>query len=103
MAEQKGGKVAVISAAKLDWRKGSEYRDKFSEVMSLIGGDRSIIIDFGVLDEEGKKMTKGGLEPINPYIEHHTRIRVSPEHFVAMMRVLNDHLEKRMKEKKEKE
>ena len=102
MGEQKGKKVTGISAAELDWRKSSDYRDKFSEVMSMIGGDRSIIIDFGALDEEGKEVTEGGLKSINPYIEHHTRIRVSPEHFVAMAKILNDYLEKRMKERGEK-
>jgi hypothetical protein len=101
MGEQK--KEKLISAIELDWRKGPSYRDMFAEVMSVIGGDRSIIIDFGVLEEEGKKGIKGRLESMNPYIEHHTRIRVSPEHFVAMVKVLNDHLEGRRKREKKDE
>jgi hypothetical protein len=99
MSEKKEEKI--ISAGTLDWKKGDDYRDKFSEVMVVIRGDRSIILDFGVLEEEGKKGEDGRIESINPYIEHHTRIRVSPEHFEAVIDVLTEQF-KLMKEKQKK-
>ena len=99
MSEKKEGKV--ISAGELDWKKGNDYRDKFSEVMTVILGDRSVILDFGALEEEGKKGGEKGIESVDPYIEHHTRIRVSPEHFEAIVKLLNEQLE-RMNEEGEK-
>ena len=95
MSEEK--EERVISAAELDWKKGNDYRDKFSEVTTVIVGGRSVILDFGALEEEGKKGGEMGLESIDPYIEHHTRIRVSTEHFEAIVKLLNEELE-RMKE-----
>lgn len=95
------GEEKRISATDLEWRKSSEYRDKFAEVMAVIGGDRSIIIDFGVLSEEGKKAIEGRLDSLNLHIEHHTRIRVSPQHFVAIVDALKKHLEK-MKAREER-
>jgi hypothetical protein len=82
-----------ISAVMLDWKKGSDYRDKFSEVMTVIESERSILLDFGVLEEEGKKGLEEGIQSVNPYIEHHTRIRVSPEHFKAIVDVLKGQIE----------
>jgi hypothetical protein len=96
MSEEKKGKV--ISAGELDWKKGDDYRDKFSEVMTVIPGDRSVILDFGALEEEGKKGKEKGIQSINPYIEHHTRIRVSPEHFEAIVKLLNEQLERKNEE-----
>ena len=100
MSEKK--KEKVISAAELDWKKGNDYRDKFSEVVTVILGGRSIILDFGALEEEGKKGGEERIGSINPYIEHHTRIRVSPEHFEAIVELLNEQL-KRMKEVREEQ
>jgi len=74
----------IISGKTLDWKKGSDYRDKFSEVITVIIGERSVILDFGALEEEGKKALEEGIRSVNPYIDHHTRIRVSPEHFMAI-------------------
>lgn len=99
MSEKKEEKV--ISAGELDWKKGNDYRDKFSEVMTVILGGRSVILDFGALDEVGKKGGKGRIESVSPYIEHHTRIRVSPEHFGAMVDVLNEQLKIMKKEREE--
>ncbi|MGB2842591.1 MAG: hypothetical protein WBC40_08990 [Halobacteriota archaeon] len=90
MSEEKKGKL--ISAGELDWKKGNDYRDKFSEVISVIHGGRSVILDFGALEEEGKKGVEGRIESVNPYIEHHTRIRISPEHFEALVKVLTEQL-----------
>ncbi len=53
MSEKKEEKV--ISGGELDWKKGDNYRDKFSEIMTVILGGRSVIFDFGVLEEMGKK------------------------------------------------
>lgn len=97
MSEKKEEKV--ISGGELDWKKGDNYRDKFSEIMTVILGGRSVIFDFGVLEEMGKK--GGGIEPIDPYIEHHTRIRVSPEHFEAIVKLLNEQLERMNEERME--
>lgn len=94
-----GKKEKVISAGELDWKKGNDYRDKFSEVMTVILGGRSVILDFGTLEEEGKKGGEKGIESVDPYIEHHTRIRVSAEHFEAIVKLLNEQLE-RMKEER---
>jgi hypothetical protein len=88
-----------ISVSELDWKKGNDYRDKFSEIMTVILGGRSVILDFGAFEEAGKK--RGGMESIDPYIEHHTRIRVSSEHFEAIVKLLNEQLE-RMKEERGK-
>ena len=99
MSEEK--EERVIYAAELDWKKGADYRDRFSEVTTVILGGRSIILDFGALEEEGKKGGKERIESVRPYIEHHTRIRVSPEHFEAIVKLLNEQLE-RMKEEREK-
>jgi hypothetical protein len=97
MSEEKKGKV--ISAGELDWKKGNDYRDKFSEVMTVLLGGRLIILDFGVLEEDGKKGGKDKIESVSPYIEHHTRIRVSPEHFEAIVELFIEQLEE-MKEKR---
>jgi hypothetical protein len=99
MSEKKEEKV--VSAGELDWKKGNDYKDNFSEVMTVILGDRSVILDFGALEEEGKKGGENGIESKDPYIEHHTRIRVSPEHFDAIVKLLNEQLEKMNKEKEE--
>ena len=99
MSEEK--EERVISAAELDWKKGTDYRDRFSEVITVILGGRSVILDFGALEEEGKKGGKQRIESVSPYIEHHTRIRVSPEHFEAIVKLLNEQLE-RMKEERKK-
>ena len=101
MGEEK--EERVISAAELDWKKGNDYRDKFSEVTTVIVGGRSILLDFGVLEEEGKKGGEKGLESVDPYIEHHTRIRVSPEHFEAIVKLLNEQIEKIKEERKKTE
>lgn len=101
MSEEKKGKI--ISAGELDWKKGVEYRDKFSEVMTVILGDRSVILDFGALEEEGKKGGEKGIQSIDPYIEHHTRIRVSSEHFEAIVKLLNEQLERIKDERRESE
>ena len=93
----------IISAGALDWKKGNDYKDKFSEVMTVILGHRSVILDFGALEEEGKKGRENGIESKNPYIEHHTRIRVSPEHFEAIVNLLNEQLEKIKEERRELE
>jgi hypothetical protein len=85
-------KEKLISADELDWKKGNDYRDKFSEVMAVMVGDRSIILDFGSLEEEGKKVGEGGISSVSPYIEHHSRIRVSPEHFKLIVKLLNEQL-----------
>ncbi len=99
MSEKK--KEKVISAGELDWKKGNDYRDKFSEVVTVILGGRSVILDFGALEEDGKKGGDERIESINPYIEHHTRIRVSSEHFEAIVKLLNEQLEKMNKETEE--
>ena len=99
MSEKKEEKI--ISAGGLDWKKGEDYRDKFSEIVTVILGGRSVILDFGALEEEGKEGVENGVQSINPYIEHHTRIRVSPEHFEALVELLNEQLEKMNKEKEE--
>jgi len=65
MSEGKKGKV--ISAGELDWKKGDDYRDKFSEVTTVIVGGRSVILDFGALEEAGKKGGEKELESIDPY------------------------------------
>ena len=101
MSEEK--EERVISAAELDWNKGADYRDRFSEVITVILGDRSVILDFGALEEEGKKGGKQRIESVNPYIEHHTRIRVSPEHFEAIVKLLNEQLERVKEERKKTE
>jgi len=101
MSEKKEEKV--ISGGELDWKKGEDYRDKFSEVMTVILGSRSVILDFGALEEEGKKGGEKGIESIYPYIEHHTRIRVSPEHFEAIVKLLNEQLERIKEEQRELE
>lgn len=88
-----------ISAKTLDWKKGSDYRDKFSEVIAVITGERSVILDFGAFEEEGKKAMEEGIRSVNPYIVHHTRIRVSPEHFMVIV----DLFAKQLKEMKETE
>ncbi|NAT10531.1 hypothetical protein C4E22_03130 [ANME-1 cluster archaeon AG-394-G06] len=97
MSEKKEEKI--VSAGKLDWKKGNDYKDKFSEVMTVILGGRSVILDFGALEEEGKKGGENGIESVDPYIEHHTRIRVSLEHFEAIVNLLNEQLE-RIKEER---
>jgi len=99
MSEKKEEKV--IFAGELDWKKGNDYRDKFSEVVTVILGGRSVILDFGALEEEGKKGGEKGIESIDPYIEHHTRIRVSPEHFEAIGELLYKQLERMKEERKE--
>lgn len=101
MSEKKEEKV--ISAGERDWKKGNDYRDKFSEVVTVILGARSVILDFGALEEEGKKGREKGIESIDPYIEHHTRIRVSPEHFEAIVELLNEQLERIKEERRESE
>jgi len=97
MSDKKEEKV--ISAGELDWKKGDDYRDKFSEVVTVILGDRSVIFDFGALEEEGKKGGEMGVQSVDPYIEHHTRIRVSPEHFEAIVKLLNEQLERMNEER----
>jgi len=99
MSEEK--KEKVISAAELDWKKGNDYRDKFSEVMAVILGGRSVILDFGSLEEEGKKAGEGRVSSVSPYIEHHSRIRVSPEHFKSIVELLNEQLGRMKKEREE--
>ena len=100
MSEEK--KEKVISGAELDWKKGNDYRDKFSEVMAVILGGRSVILDFGSLEEEGKKGGEGKASSVSPYIEHHSRIRVSPEHFESIVELLTEQLG-RMKKIQEQE
>ena len=101
MSEEKREKI--ISVGKLDWKKGNDYRDKFSEVMTVILGGRSVILDFGALEEEGKKGGENEIESVDPYIEHHTRIRVSPEHFEAIVKLLNEQLERIKEERRQLE
>lgn len=91
------GEVKETKLGDLDWKRGEDYRDKFSEIVSVTTGGRSVIFDFGTLEEEGKE---GGerISSKNPYISHHTRIRVSPEHFKDIVRLMVD-MSKKMEEK----
>lgn len=85
----KMAEVEKIKLGDLDWKKGEDYRDKFSEVVSVTTGERSVILDFGTIEEDGKE---GGeeLSPKNLHISHHTRIRVSPGHFKGIVKMLAD-------------
>lgn len=89
--------VKKIKLGDLDWKKGEDYRDKFSEIVSVTAGGRSVILDFGTIEEEGKE---GGerLSPKNLHISHHTRIRVSSEHFEDIVKMLVN-MPKEMEEK----
>ena len=86
-----------INLRDLDWKKAEDYRDRFSEVMAVVTCERSVFFDFGTIEEEGKK-GGGRLSPKNLHISHHTRIRVSPEHFKEIVKMLADTL-KKMEEK----
>lgn len=93
----------ILSTRNFDWKKTEDYVDRFSEVMIVSTSERSVILDFGLMDEKGKKAGDKGLHPINPFISHHTRLRVSPEHFVTIVEVCKDLLEKQsMTQSKEK-
>lgn len=88
-------KTESIPVKNLDWKKGEEYRDFFAEIMTVTGSaKRSVVLDFGTVEESGKKGSEEGIRSENLYIKHHTRIRVSPNHFADIVKLLNETLER---------
>lgn len=77
-----------ISTKKLNWKKSADYGDKFSDTVSVMTSRNSVILDFGLFDEEGKEGGEERLISRNPYVLHHTRIRVSPEHFREIVKIM---------------
>jgi hypothetical protein len=94
MFERKGEKMGekVISAKDLPWIKSPRFKEEVSDVMSVLTSERFICFDFGSFDYEGREA--GTLEPTKPYINYHTRIKVSYEHFKEIVKLLNEILRK---------
>jgi hypothetical protein len=81
-----------ISAKDLEWKKSPNFREETSDVMAVMTSERIIHLDFGSFDYEGREA--GTLAPLKPYINYHTRIKVSYEHLKAIAQVLNEVIKK---------
>lgn len=77
------------SLNQLDWIKSEDFSDKFAEVMAVNVGDRSVVLEFGMVDHDGKVDN----EYKDVHIKLHSRIRVSQEHFETMVMVLSNLLD----------
>jgi len=87
-----------IDIGKLPWRRSSDFREKFSDVMRVgVVGERGVFLEFGHLDNDG--YGEDG-RPMDPHISWHTRIIISFEHLKAISQVLTD-IVKREEAKKE--
>jgi len=99
------GKKGVISLRDLSWKKSSDFREKFADVMRVgFIGERGVLLEFGHVDCDGYE--KDG-SPKEPYICLHTRIFVSFEHLKEIGRIISNIVreeeEKRGGEKNERE
>lgn len=97
MSNSKKEDSFTLSFSDLDWEKGNEYVDRYVEVIKANASPRTVVLDFGSFDDEGTRDNK----LVNPRINLHTRIRMSPNHFASMVEVLNRILRDISEEEKE--
>jgi hypothetical protein len=94
-------KEKTIPVRDLEWKRSPDFHEKVSDVMSLMTSERFFYLDFGSFDYEGREA--GTFAPIKPYINYHTRIIVSYEHFKEIVKVLNEVLKAEKERRGERE
>lgn len=77
------GEPKSVPLSELQWEKVEDYADRYAEIVTVNANPRSVILDFGIVDHTGKK----GETSVHPHVDFHTRLRMSPEHYVSMVKV----------------